>query len=174
MVLGEEFAVLGDWFYIHFLENPGIAFGGKIDHPFWKPALSIFRVIAIGLIIWYVDKLRKKRLPKGFLVCLLFILAGAIGNVLDSLFYGLLFGDSLYQTALFLPEGGGYAPFLYGKVVDMFYFPIFEIESLPEWIPFRGGTRFMFFAHVFNFADSFIFTGVVAILLFYRRVFDKL
>lgn len=174
MTIGEEFSVFGDWFYIHFLENPGIAFGGKIDHPFWKPALTVFRIGAIIAIVWYLNKLFKRGFSKGFLFCAVLILAGAVGNVIDSIFYGVLFSDSYYQIATFLPESGGYAPLLYGKVVDMFYFPLIEIEKMPDWIPFWGGNSFVFFRPVFNLADSYITVGIFAVLLFCRKELKNL
>ncbi|MBS9768711.1 MAG: lipoprotein signal peptidase [Flavobacteriaceae bacterium] len=169
MTIGEEISMIGDWFYIHFLENPGIAFGGKIDHPFWKPALTVFRVGAIVGIAWYINKLFKKGFPKGFYFFIILILAGAVGNVIDSIGYGVLFGDSHYQLATFLPEGGGYAPLLYGKVVDMFYFPLVEFEHMPDWLPILGGKKFIFFSPVFNLADSYITVGIFGLLLFYRK-----
>lgn len=174
MTLGEEFSVIGDWFYIHFLENPGIAFGGKIDHPIWKPMLTVFRIGAIVGIAWYINRLMRRGFSKGFLFFSVLILAGATGNVIDSIFYGVAFDDSYYQVASFLPEEGGYAPLLYGKVVDMFYFPLVEIESMPAWIPFLGGRPFVFFSPIFNLADSYITIAIFAFLLFYRRELKKL
>ncbi len=174
MMLGEQFSVIGDWFYIHFVENPGIAFGAKINHPIWKPSLTILRVVLIGGMIWYITELFSRKLPKGFYFCIMLILAGAVGNVVDSIFYGVLFSDSYYQVASFLPEGGGYAPLLYGKVVDMFYFPLIEIEKLPSWLPVWGDKSFTFFAPIFNLADSYITVGISIILLFYRKVFKFL
>lgn len=174
MTIGEEFSVIGDWFYIHFLENPGIAFGGKIDHPFWKPALTVFRIGAIIAIVWYVNKLMQRGFSKGFLLCAILILAGAAGNVIDSVFYGVAFGDSYYKVATFMPETGGYAPLLHGKVVDMFYFPLIEVESMPDWIPFLGNKSFVFFSPVFNLADSYITVAIFVFLLFYRKELKKL
>lgn len=175
MPLGGEFAVAGDWFYIHFVENPGIAFGGKIDHPFWKPALTIFRLGAIIFIGWYITRLMKRSFPRGFIVCTLLIWAGALGNLLDSLFYGVVFNASDYeQVASMFPVGGGYAPLLYGKVVDMFYFPLIQIDKMPEWLPFWGGKPFIFFRPVFNLADSYITVSIIYILLFYKKVLRKI
>lgn len=176
MSLGEEFSVIGDWFYIHFVENPGIAFGGKIDHPFWKPALTIFRLVAIIFIGSYITKLMRRRsFPKGFIICALLIWVGALGNLIDSLFYGVVFGASNYgEIATAFPADGGYASLLYGKVVDMFYFPLIEIDKMPDWIPFWGGKSFIFFRPVFNLADSYITVSIICLLLFYRKVLKRL
>lgn len=175
MALGDEFAVFGDWFYIHFLENPGIAFGGKIEHPFWKPALTVFRLFAVVFMAWYITRLMRRGFSKGFIVCALLIWAGAVGNLIDSLFYGLIFGSSQGgQLATLFPKTGGYASLLYGQVVDMFYFPLIEIDKMPEWIPFGGGKPFVFFRPVFNLADSYITVSIISLLLFYRKVLAKL
>ena len=154
-----------DWFYISFIENNGMAFGMQLGS---KIILSLFRVAAIaalGYFIW-LEVGRKAR--TGYLVCLSMILAGAAGNLIDCMFYGLVFNNSseFYQS-YFVPFGTGYAPFLMGKVVDMFYFPLIETEW-PLWMPFVGGQHFVFFSPVFNFADASISVGVVLLLLFYR------
>lgn len=172
MELGEEIPVLGDWFIIHFTENNGMAFGMELAGDYGKLILSVFRIVAVSLISWYLFSLPKKGASKGLMVSGALILAGAIGNILDSAFYGLIFNESYYQVATFMPEEGGYAPFLYGKVVDMLYFPLYE-GFLPDWIPIWGGEFFIFFRPVFNIADSAITCGVASILLFHRDFFKE-
>ncbi len=174
MSLGEEIIVFKNWFILHFVENNGMAFGFEFAGKYGKLFLSIFRIIAVIAIGWYLARLsRDKELPFGFLASIALIFAGAVGNIIDSLFYGLIFNHSYGQVAQLLPEGGGYAGFFHGKVVDMFYFPLIQ-GQLPEWLPFRGGNEFIFFRPVFNIADSCITTGIFSILIFYRRFFDKL
>ncbi len=161
--------VLGDWFIIRFIENRGMAFGIDIPGKLGKPALTLFRIAAVVLIALYLRKLIHKSAPAGFVLCLSVILAGAIGNIIDSIFYGVIFSDSYPMAAATLfPEGGGYAPLLHGRVVDMFYFPIIE-GNFPDWFPFRAGERFVFFRPIFNVADSAISVGVILILLFHRK-----
>ncbi len=167
MEISEEIPVFGDWFILHFTENNGMAFGLELPSQYGKLALSLFRVIAISLIGWYLFSLPKKGASTGLMICGALIFAGAIGNIIDSAFYGLLFNDSHYQVATLLPEEGGYAGFLFGKVVDMLYFPLWE-GYLPDWL---GGDYFIFFRPVFNIADSAITIGVIAILLFHRNFF---
>jgi signal peptidase II len=172
--LGEEIVVIKDFFIIHFVENNGMAFGFEFAGEYGKMFLSIFRIIAVIAIGWYLFKLtRHKEIPFGFLVCIALIFSGAIGNIIDSLFYGMIFNHSYGQVADFLPEGGGYETFLHGRVVDMFYFPIIQ-TTLPEWLPFWGGNDFIFFRPVFNIADSSITVGIFSILLFYRKQFNSL
>ena len=174
LALGEEIVVFRDWFIIHFIENNGMAFGFEFAGEYGKLFLSIFRIVAVVAIGWYMVKLtRKKEFPFGFLVSIALIFAGAIGNIIDSLFYGVIFSHSYGQIAGFLPEGGGYAGFLHGKVVDMFYFPVLQVD-LPEWVPIWGGDEFIFFRPVFNIADSAITVGIFSILLFYRKYFDHI
>ncbi len=168
--IGEEFPVLGNWFHIHFTENNGMAFGLEIPWEYGKLALSLFRIVAVALIGWYLFSLPKKGASKGLMVCGALVFAGAIGNILDSAFYGMLFSDSYYRIAEFLPPEGGYSPFLFGRVVDMLYFPLWE-GYLPEWL---GGNYFIFFRPVFNIADSAITIGVGSILLFHRGFFKEL
>jgi signal peptidase II len=171
MTIGEEFHVFGDWFIIHFTENEGMAFGLSFGGEFGKLALSLFRIVAIAAISWYLWDLIKKKMPFGLILSITLILAGAIGNLIDSAFYGLIFSHSSYHTrALFLPEAGGYSSFLHGKVVDMFYFPVIQ-GYYPVWIPFWGGQEFIFFRPVFNIADSSITVGVLMLILFQRKYF---
>lgn len=174
MYLGQEFSVLGDWFLIHFVENNGMAFGIEFAGEYGKIFLSLFRIVAVIGIGWYLFKLiKKEEVPMGFIACIALILAGAIGNIIDSAVYGLIFNESYGQVAQFLPAEGGYSSFLHGKVVDMLYFPLFS-GRYPSWIPFVGGNDFLFFRPVFNIADSSITIGIFSILLFYRQLFSKL
>ncbi|MDO4780325.1 MAG: lipoprotein signal peptidase [Bacteroides sp.] len=155
-----------DWFKIYFTENNGMAFGMEI---FGKLFLTSFRIVAVSLILYYLFKIINKGYKTGYIICISLIFAGAVGNIIDSMFYGVFFSESTFTSlATFLPEGGGYAPLMYGKVVDMFYFPIIE-TTWPEWVPFYGGSKFIFFSPVFNFADAAISCGVIALLLFYRK-----
>ena len=162
MSLGESIDITS-WFKILFVENNGMAFGMEI---IGKLFLSLFRIVAIGFFIWYLIKIINKGFPTGYIVTVAFVIAGATGNLLDCMFYGLFFTESTpLQEAAFTSLGSGYAPFLYGKVVDMFYFPLW---TWPEWMPLVGGD--IFFSPVFNFADSCITCGVIALLLFYTKV----
>ena len=155
-----------DWFYISFIENNGMAWGMQIGS---KLALSLFRVVAIGFLGYYIWMQARKRARWGYIVCLSMVLAGAAGNLIDCMFYGLGFEASTpFSVSHWVGLGNGYAPFLMGKVVDMFYFPIIQ-TTWPDWMPVWGGESFVFFSPVFNFADSSISVGVVALLLFYRK-----
>ena len=170
MTLHESIHVT-DWFYITFIENNGMAFGMQLGS---KIVLSLFRVIAISALGYYIWLEVKRKAKTGYLVCLSLVLAGAAGNLIDCMFYGLVFNESSpYYLSYFVPFGTGYAPFLMGKVVDMFYFPLIETEW-PMWMPFVGGEHFVFFSPVFNFADSCISVSVVWILLFYRQEISKM
>ena len=173
MTLGQEFPVIGNWFIIHFVENNGMAFGFEFGGNYGKIFLSLFRVIAVFGIGWYILQLIKKGLPMGFIACVSLIFAGAIGNIIDSAFYGLIFNDSYGVVSTLFPAGGGYASFLHGRVVDMFYFPLFS-GVFPNWVPFVGGTDFQFFRPVFNVADSAISVGIFSIIIFYRKQFNNL
>ncbi|MBA4408692.1 MAG: lipoprotein signal peptidase [Bacteroidota bacterium] len=173
MTIGEEFSVFGNWFLIHFVENNGMAFGFEFGGEYGKIFLSLFRIIAVIGIGWYITKLVKKDLPMGFIACASLIFAGAIGNIIDSAFYGLIFNHSYGQVSTLFPEGGGYATFLHGRVVDMFYFPLVS-GVYPDWVPFLGGSDFQFFRPVFNVADSSISIGIFSIIFFYRKQFNKL
>ncbi len=173
MSIGDEIVVFKDWFILHFVENNGMAFGFEFSGNYGKMFLSIFRIFAVVAIGWYLFKLaRQKNTPMGFIVCISLIFAGAIGNIIDSLFYGMIFNHSYGQVASLFPEGGGYSSFLHGRVVDMFYFPLIE-GRYPEWIPKLGGNPFTFFRPVFNIADSAITVGIFSILIFYRSYFNK-
>lgn len=157
-----------DWFYIYFTENNGMAFGLEI---FAKLFLTLFRIIAVILITWYLAKLVKQpnKVKNGYIVCLSLVLAGAIGNIIDCVFYGEIFSESSRtQIASFVSLGEGYSSWLHGKVVDMFYFPIIETDW-PTWMPFVGGQHFIFFSPIFNFADAAISCGIIALLLFYSK-----
>jgi signal peptidase II len=172
MMLGESFSVAGDWFYISFVENNGMAFGFEFAGVYGKYFLSIFRIIAVCFLMYYLIKLVKKgNVHKGVIYSLALIFAGAMGNIIDSVFYGVIFNDSFNQVATLFPAEGGYAPLLQGRVVDMFYFPIIE-SSFPSWFPFWGGEDFTFFSPVFNIADAAISLGI-GILLIYQKHFFK-
>ncbi len=174
MALGDEFRVAGNWFIIHFVENNGMAFGFEFAGKYGKIFLSVFRILAVLGIGWYLLKLiKREKISMGFITCVSLIFAGAIGNIIDSAFYGLIFSDSYGQVATLFPAGGGYETFLHGRVVDMFYFPLVE-GHYPSWFPFVGGNEFLFFRPVFNVADSAITVGIFSIMLFYRKQFSKL
>ena len=171
--IGDEIVVFKDWFILHFVENNGMAFGFEFNGNYGKLFLSVFRMLAVVAIGWYLFKLTKqKNVPMGFIVCISLIFAGAIGNIIDSLFYGMIFNHSYGQVATLFPQEGGYSSFLHGRVVDMFYFPLIE-GRYPEWLPVVGGNPFVFFRPVFNIADSSITVGIFSILIFYRGYFNK-
>ncbi len=170
MSLGEAIRVT-DWFYIEFIENNGMAYGMTL---FNKLVLSVFRIIAVSAIGMFIYRLVRQNHSTGYLVCLSMVLAGAAGNIIDCMFYGLIFEPSTtYSVSSFVPFGEGYSTFLHGKVVDMFYFPIIQ-TTWPQWMPFCGGEEFVFFSPVFNFADACISVGVVLLLLFYRNELEKI
>ena len=171
MTLGEAKRVT-DWFYIEFIENNGMAYGMKFIN---KLVLSLFRLFAIGFIGYYLAKIIKKNVaPLGYIVLIAMVLAGAAGNLIDCLFYGLIFDASTpFTGSQFVPFGEGYSTFLHGMVGDMFYFPIIQ-TTWPEWVPYFGGSEYVFFSPVFNFADACISVGVVALLLFYRKQVEVL
>lgn len=170
MYLGQEIPLLGDRALIHFTENNGMAFGYELGGEYGKIILSIFRILAVAGIIWYLRHLIAEKAPRGLVFSISLILAGAIGNIIDSAFYGMIFSDSFMRPAEVFPPEGGYASFLHGRVVDMFYFPLIQ-GRYPEWLPFLGGQTFIFFRPVFNLADSAITTGVAITLIFYRKYF---
>lgn len=169
MSYGESIRIT-DWFYIHFVENNGMAFGMQILP---KVIQTILRILFSGVIIWYISILAKADYKRGYIVCVSLILAGAIGNIIDSIFYGVIFSKSTFtEIATFVPVGYGYADWLYGKVVDMLHFPLFEF-NWPDWIPFIGGNHFLFFSPVFNIADAAISCGIFILILFYSRSFNN-
>ena len=140
---------------------------------FGKLFLTTFRIVAVALIGWYLYKIVKKGFKTGYIICVSLILTGALGNIIDSVFYGVIFNESTHsQIASFMPEGGGYSTWFYGKVVDMFYFPIID-TTWPTWMPFVGGEHFIFFSPIFNFADAAISCGIIALLLFYSKYLNE-
>ena len=169
-ILGEEFQIF-DWFIIHFTENNGMAFGLEFGGYLGKTLLTLFRIIIVGIGIKYIINFAKTKLTNGVLIALGLIIGGAIGNIIDSSFYGIIFNESYNNAAQFLPETGGYSSLLHGKVVDMLYFPLLN-SHYPDWLPIWGGEHFIFFRPVFNIADAGISVGIFMILLFYRKAFN--
>ncbi|MGC4037506.1 MAG: lipoprotein signal peptidase [Chitinophagaceae bacterium] len=161
------------WFQLYFIENPGMAWGWKLGGDWGKIILTLFRLAAVIFGTWYLSRIVKQQYHKGFIVCAALIYAGALGNLLDSMFYGLLFSSSDYSTvATMFPHGGGYASFLHGEVVDMLYFPLID-SKFPTWFPVWGGERFVFFSPIFNVADASISIGVITLLIFQKKFFKK-
>ncbi|MGI6338418.1 MAG: lipoprotein signal peptidase [Bacteroidales bacterium] len=169
MVIGQEIRLFGNWAFLHFIENNGMAFGMEMGGKTGKLILSLFRIAAITAIGWFLVSLIRKKAGMGLILSVSAIMAGAIGNIIDSAFYGMIFSESYSQPAVLFPPGGGYSSFLQGRVVDMFYFPIIDTQW-PDWSPFRPGESFVFFRPVFNIADSAITCGVFVILLFQRKM----
>lgn len=171
-MLGEEYKIF-NWFYIHFTENPGMAFGLTLSNgDLGKLLLSLLRIIAALAIGWYLVKLVKKQAKIIFISAISFIWAGAVGNIIDSLFYGLIYNSSEGQIAQLFASDGGYGTFLHGKVVDMLYFPLIE-GHFPSWFPIWANEPFIFFRPVFNIADSSITIGFLLLILFYNKIFPK-
>lgn len=173
MTIGQEYHFLGNWGIIHFIENNGMAFGMEMGGKTGKFVLSIFRIIAITGIGVFLASLIKKKAYPGLILAVSAIMAGAIGNMIDSAFYGMIFSESFHQPAVLFPPEGGYSSFLHGRVVDMFYFPIINTHW-PDWSPFRSGETLIFFRPVFNIADSAITCGVISIILFQKKMFNEL
>jgi signal peptidase II len=173
MHMGQQIPILDGWFRIYFIENEGMAWGWKFGGEWGKMTLTLFRLIAVVFGVFYIRNILQKSYSRGFLICVALIFAGALGNLIDSMFYGLIFEDSerVAVSKLFPPHG--YAGFLHGRVVDMLYFPLIEDKLLPKWVPIWGGERFTFFSPIFNIADASISVGVLAILLFQKRFFHK-
>jgi signal peptidase II len=176
MYLGESHRIFGNWFLIEFTENEGMAFGMKLGGNFGKLILSLFRIVAVIAIGWWLHRIIKQKGSTGLIVCISLIMAGAIGNIIDSMFYGLIFNDPsgcMNEVATLFPKEGGYATFLHGKVVDMLYFPIIKTHY-PSWFPGVGGQDFEFFQPIFNIADSSITIGVFSMIIFQRKLFKPL
>lgn len=173
---GEEHLMLGQWFRLHFVENEGMAWGWKFGGDFGKIALTLFRLVAVIWGTFLIKGFIQKNYHKGFIICAALIYAGALGNLIDSMFYGILFEASdpfVQNVAGFAQLGKGYAGFLHGKVVDMLYFPIIRDAHYPSWFPLWAGEPFEFFRPVFNIADASISVGVITILIFQNKFFDK-
>ncbi len=172
MMMGEEIHFIKDRIMLHFTENRGMAFGMELGGDWGKLALSIFRILAIGGLTYYLIRLIKKNENTTYIVCISLVIAGATGNLIDSAFYGLIFTDSYGQVATMFPPQGGYASFLHGHVVDMFYCPIITTHY-PDWFPVKGGDSLVFFRPVFNIADSAITISVFLMIIFYKRIFPE-
>ena len=171
--LQEEHNVIGRWFRLHFVENEGMAWGWSFGGDAGKLLLTMFRLVAVIFGTYYLRVIIKKKYHKGFIICAALIYAGAFGNLIDSLFYGLIFNDSTpFSTAAVFPAEGGYGSLLHGRVVDMLYFPIIQ-TTYPSWFPLWGGQPFEFFSPVFNLADSSISIGVIALLLWQKKFFPS-
>ena len=173
MQIGQEIRLFGSWGVIHFIENNGMAFGMEMGGKGGKFILSIFRILAITGIGFFLSSLIRKRANLGLILAVSAIMAGAIGNIIDSAFYGMIFSESYNQAAILFPPGGGYSSFLHGRVVDMFYFPIINTHW-PNWSPIKPGESFVFFRPVFNVADSAITCGVISIILFQKKMFKDI
>jgi signal peptidase II len=171
--LGHVTNVLGlKWFQLYFIENPGMAWGMELGGEWGKMLLTLFRLVAVIFGTWYLGKIVREHYSKGFIICAALIYAGALGNLIDSLFYGMIFEESSYHYISKIFPEQGYGTFLHGKVVDLFYFPIIR-STWPQWFPFVGGNEFEFFSPIFNLADASISIGVITLLLFQKKLFKK-
>lgn len=173
MQIGDEIPLFGKWGMLHFIENNGMAFGMEMGGKPGKFILSVFRIVAIFGIGWFLVNLIRKKANTGLVLAVSAILAGAIGNIIDSAFYGMIFNESFNQVATLFPPEGGYSSFLHGRVVDMLYFPVINTRW-PDWSPINAGQPLVFFRPIFNIADSAITCGVIAIILFQKRMFKDL
>ena len=172
--VGESHAILGDWFRLYFIENEGMAYGWKFGGEWGKILLTLFRLAAVIFGVFYIKQIIQKKYHPGFIICVALIFAGALGNLIDSMFYGLIFESSsmeTYNVAKIFPSKG-YAGFLHGNVVDMLYFPIIK-TNWPSWVPYIGGDDFEFFSPIFNIADASISVGVITLFVFQKRFFRK-
>lgn len=171
--INEHHNIFGEWFSLHFVENEGMAYGWKFGGEAGKMILTLFRLGAVIFGVFYLRRIIEKKYHRGFIVCAALIFSGALGNLIDSMFYGMIFDESTrFHVAQMFPKRG-YAGFLHGKVVDMLYFPIIKDKTFPSWLPFWGGEKFTFFSPVFNIADASISAGVISILVFQKRFFKK-
>ncbi|HEU5366265.1 MAG TPA: lipoprotein signal peptidase [Hanamia sp.] len=170
---GESHPVLGNWFRLYFIENEGMAYGWKLGGGFGKIMLTLFRLAAVIFGLFYLNRIIKKKYHRGYIICVALVFAGALGNLIDSMFYGMIFDNSSFDTsaiAKIFPKKG-YAGFLHGNVVDMLYLPLVHVDTLPHWMPFMGGKPFSFFNYIFNIADASVSIGVIIILFFRKRFF---
>lgn len=183
MYYGGHITIFKDWFRLYYIENVGMAWGWKFGGDWGKMALTLFRLVAVIFGVFYIRNIVRRQYHKGFIICVGLIFAGALGNLIDSLFYGLIFDKGMVldplskeymgYAGLAKPTFQGYASLLHGNVVDMLYVPIIENKILPSWVPFWGGESFTFFSPIFNIADASISVGVIAILFFQKRFFQK-
>lgn len=171
----EQIPLIGSWFRLFFIENEGMAWGWKFGGEWGKMALTLFRLVAVIFGVFYIRSIIRKNMHPGFIICASMIFAGALGNLIDSLFYGMIYSGSDVGTpiAKLFPKEGGYAGFLHGRVVDMIYMPIIEDKTFPSWVPVWGGERFTFFSPIFNIADASISIGVIILLIFQKKFFKK-
>ncbi len=170
---GESHAVLGNWFQLYFIENEGMAYGWKFGGGFGKMALTLFRLAAVIFGVFYLQRIIEKKYHPGYVICVALVFAGALGNLIDSMFYGMIFNNNsfdTYEVAKIFPAKG-YAGFLHGNVVDMLYLPLVHVDKVADWVPFFGGKPFSFFNYIFNIADASVSIGVLAILFFRKRFF---